>query len=61
MREVAEGVRTTRAIRLLAARRGVEMPITEEVHAVLYDGKPARAAVESLMARPLKNEVDSRK
>ena len=59
MREVAEGVRTARAIRLLAARRGVEMPITEEVHAVLYDGKPARAAVESLMARPLKNEVDS--
>ena len=59
MREVAEGVRTTRAIRLLAARRGVEMPITEEVHAVLYDGKPARAAVESLMTRPLKNEVDS--
>ena len=60
MHEVAEGVRTTRAIRLLAARRGVEMPITEEVHAVLYDGKPARAAVESLMTRPLKEEVDSR-
>ena len=56
MREVAEGVRTTRAVRLLAARRGVEMPITEEVHAVLYEGKAARAAVESLMARPLKEE-----
>jgi len=56
MHEVAEGVRTTRAIRLLAARRGVEMPITEEVHAVLYDGKPARAAVESLISRPLKEE-----
>jgi glycerol-3-phosphate dehydrogenase (NAD(P)+) len=60
MREVAEGVRTARAIRLLAARRGVEMPITEEVYAVLYEGKPARAAVESLMTRPLKEEVDSR-
>jgi glycerol-3-phosphate dehydrogenase (NAD(P)+) len=58
MREVAEGVRTTRAIRLLAARRGVEMPITEEVHAVLYDGKPARAAVESLISRPLKEEFE---
>ncbi|HEX8687547.1 MAG TPA: NAD(P)H-dependent glycerol-3-phosphate dehydrogenase [Pyrinomonadaceae bacterium] len=55
-REVAEGVRTTRALRLIAARCGVEMPIAEEVHAVLYDGKPARAAVESLMARPLKEE-----
>ena len=58
MHEVAEGVRTTRAIRLLAARRGVEMPITEEVHAVLYDGKPARAAVESLISRPLKEEFE---
>ena len=58
MREVAEGVRTTRAIRLLAARSGVEMPITEEVHAVLYDGKPARAAVESLISRPLKEEFE---
>ncbi|MCA1617849.1 MAG: NAD(P)-dependent glycerol-3-phosphate dehydrogenase [Acidobacteria bacterium] len=58
MREVAEGVRTARAVRLLAARRGVEMPITEEVHAVLYDGKPARAAVESLMSRPLKDEFE---
>ena len=58
MREVAEGVRTTLAVRLLAARRGVEMPIAGEVHAVLYDGKPARAAVESLMARPLKDEFE---
>jgi glycerol-3-phosphate dehydrogenase (NAD(P)+) len=60
MREVAEGVRTTRAVRFLAARRGVEMPITEEVHAVLYEGKTARAAVESLMSRPLKEEFEGR-
>jgi glycerol-3-phosphate dehydrogenase (NAD(P)+) len=59
MREVAEGVRTAGAVRLLAARRGVEMPITEEVHAVLYDGKPARAAVESLMSRPLREEFEN--
>lgn len=59
MREVAEGVRTTRAIRLLAARRGVEMPITEEVYAVLYEGKPARAAVESLISRPLREEFET--
>lgn len=58
MREVAEGVRTTRAIRLLAARRGVEMPITEEVHAVLYDGKRVRDAVESLISRPLREEFE---
>jgi glycerol-3-phosphate dehydrogenase (NAD(P)+) len=58
MNEVAEGVRTTRAIKLLASHRGVEMPITNEVHAVLYEGKAARDAVESLMSRPLKEEFD---
>ena len=58
MKEVAEGVRTTRAIKLLAARRGVEMPITSEVHAVLYESKSVRAAVESLMARPLRDEFE---
>lgn len=58
MNEVAEGVRTTRAIKLLASRRGVEMPITNEVHAVLYEGKAARDAVESLMSRPLKDEIE---
>jgi glycerol-3-phosphate dehydrogenase (NAD(P)+) len=58
MKEVAEGVKTTRAIKLLAERRAVEMPITKEVHAVLYEGKTARAAVESLMSRPLKDEFE---
>ena len=58
MREVAEGVRTTRALMLLARRRGVELPITEEVNAVLYENKGARAAVESLMSRPLKDEFE---
>ncbi len=58
MREVAEGVKTTRALTLLARRRGVELPITEEVDAVLYEGKTVRAAVESLMSRPLKDEFE---
>ena len=56
MHEVAEGVRTTRAVKLLAESRQVEMPITEQVHAVLYEGKSARAAAEDLMARPLRGE-----
>jgi glycerol-3-phosphate dehydrogenase (NAD(P)+) len=58
MREVAEGVKTARALMLLARRRGVELPITEEVNAVLYEGKAVRAAVESLMARPPKDEFE---
>lgn len=58
MREVAEGVKTTRALMLLARRRGVELPITEEVNAVLYENKSVRAAVESLMSRPPKGEFE---
>jgi glycerol-3-phosphate dehydrogenase (NAD(P)+) len=58
MREVAEGVRTTRALMLLARRRGVELPISEAVNAVLYESKSVRAAVESLMTRPLKDEFE---
>jgi glycerol-3-phosphate dehydrogenase (NAD(P)+) len=53
---VAEGVRTTRAACELAAGAGVEMPITQEMHAVLYGGKAPREAVDSLMIRRLKRE-----
>lgn len=60
MKEVAEGVKTTRAVTLIAARRGVEMPITREVHAVLYEGKSAQAACEELMSRPLRGELEGR-
>ncbi|MBD3235956.1 MAG: NAD(P)H-dependent glycerol-3-phosphate dehydrogenase, partial [Candidatus Eisenbacteria bacterium] len=54
---VAEGVRTTRSALALARERGVEMPITAEVHAVLYEGKPPRAAVDDLMRRPPRPEI----
>ena len=56
MNEIAEGVKTTLAVKLLADRRGVEMPIMSEVHAVLYEKKLARDAVHKLMNRPLKDE-----
>lgn len=58
MKEVAEGVKTTRAVKQLAKRCGVEMPITNEVHAVLYQGKTARDAAEELMTRPLRGEFE---
>jgi glycerol-3-phosphate dehydrogenase (NAD(P)+) len=57
MSEVAEGIKTARAVKQLADRAGLEMPITNEVNAVLYDGKPARAAVAELMSRPLREEA----
>ena len=56
MNEVAEGVRTTQAVKQLADRIGIEMPITNEVHAVLYEGKSASEAANELMTRPLREE-----
>jgi glycerol-3-phosphate dehydrogenase (NAD(P)+) len=53
---VAEGVRTTLAACALAERARVEMPIARQMRAVLYEGKPARAALDELMLRSLKRE-----
>ncbi len=56
---VAEGVTTTRSALALATREGVEMPIVEMVHRILFDGHPARSAVAELMARELRSEQDA--
>ncbi len=56
MSEVAEGVKTTLAVKRLAKRVSVQMPITDEVHAVLYERKSVRDAVTELMSRPLRTE-----
>ncbi len=53
---VAEGIRTTRAAHALAHRQSVEMPITEQVHAVLHEGKPAAEGVRDLLSRQLRRE-----
>jgi len=53
---VAEGVGTARTARALAQRLGVDMPITREVAAVLFDGKPAGAALTDLLARDVRPE-----
>jgi glycerol-3-phosphate dehydrogenase (NAD(P)+) len=54
---VAEGVPTTRSAVRLAERHGVEMPITHEVHAILFEGKDPLHAMESLMRRIPKSEI----
>jgi glycerol-3-phosphate dehydrogenase (NAD(P)+) len=51
-----EGVETTRSVVALAAKHGVEMPITQEVYAVLFEGKPAPDALADLMSRRPKAE-----
>ncbi|MEQ9096242.1 MAG: NAD(P)H-dependent glycerol-3-phosphate dehydrogenase [Phycisphaerales bacterium] len=53
---VVEGVATTRAVMALAERHGVEMPICEAVHAVLFDGLDPVDAIGLLMSRPQKEE-----
>lgn len=59
MKEVAEGIKTTRAVKQLSERIDVEMPITNEVYDVLYEQKAPRDAVAELMMRPLRQESES--
>ena len=54
--KVAEGVRSTTAALGLAARYGVEMPITEQMNAVLHHDKSPKEAIRELMTRPGKDE-----
>jgi glycerol-3-phosphate dehydrogenase (NAD(P)+) len=56
MVNVAEGVFTTRSVHNMARERGVEMPITDELHAILFEGKPPREAATDLMLRAPKDE-----
>jgi len=58
--QVVEGYRNTKEVRALAARVGVEMPITEQIFQVLYCGKPAHEAALSLLGRERKDENDAR-
>jgi len=58
MRMVAEGVKTTKSARALAAKMGVEMPILDQVYQVLYEDKPCQAAVRDLLAREQKEEME---
>ncbi len=57
MMTVAEGVKTTKAAYLLSKKYNVPMPITEQVHSLLYEGKAASKVVKDLMARDLKSEI----
>jgi glycerol-3-phosphate dehydrogenase (NAD(P)+) len=57
MTMVAEGVETARAAHALAQRADIEMPIVAEVHAVLFEGRTAREALDNLMLREPKAEL----
>ena len=54
---VAEGVQTTESTRDLARKYSIEMPITNEVHSALFEGKDPYKATQDLMTRDAKGEV----
>lgn len=56
MTMVAEGVMTTKSVLQLAHRMNVDMPITEAVHKILFDGVAPKEAVKQLMMRSAKKE-----
>ncbi len=56
---VAEGVNTARAARDLGRAQGVELPITQQVCALLFEGRSPREALHALMTRDLKSEVQA--
>jgi glycerol-3-phosphate dehydrogenase (NAD(P)+) len=57
MSQVAEGVKTTKSAHDLAARLGVEMPITHAIYRILYEDLPAAEAIHELLARTPKQEL----
>jgi len=58
MNMVAEGVKTTRAVHQWAQENGLEMPITAVVYGMLFEELDPRAAMDSLMTREPKNEIN---
>jgi len=56
IQQVVEGVPAARAVHELADRLGVEMPISQQIYRILYEGTPPHAAVDALMRRALKPE-----
>jgi glycerol-3-phosphate dehydrogenase (NAD(P)+) len=54
---VAEGVLTTNAAMGLSRKYGVEMPITQQMYAILHEGQAPRDAIRELMTRPASSEV----
>ncbi len=59
MVNVAEGINTTRAAREMSRKIEVDMPITEQMYQVLFEGMDPRRAVAGLMLREAKSELES--
>lgn len=55
-KKTTEGVRTAKIVHELAAEKGIDMPICEEVYQILYEGKEPALCASDLMLRDLKRE-----
>jgi glycerol-3-phosphate dehydrogenase (NAD(P)+) len=55
---VAEGVKTTKSVYNLSRKLGVEMPIAEQVYRMLYEDLDPKEALQTLMGRDLRHEID---
>jgi len=58
MRQIAEGVKTAKVARQLAAQLGVESPITDAMYAIIHEGVPVRDAISMLLGRRTRGERD---
>ena len=58
MRMVAEGVKTTKSVYNMSQKMGVEMPIAEQIYRMLYEDLDPKEALQTLMTRDLKHELD---
>jgi glycerol-3-phosphate dehydrogenase (NAD(P)+) len=55
---VAEGVKTTKSLYNMSRKLDVEMPIVEQVYRMLYEDLDPKKALQALMTRDLKHEID---
>lgn len=58
MKQIAEGVWTVTGVTKLAAKHGIDVPISQQVEAILHHGRPPLEAVKSLFARPPRSESE---
>jgi glycerol-3-phosphate dehydrogenase (NAD(P)+) len=56
--QVVEGLPAARAVYVVAQRLTVDMPICREIHRIMHEGKPVRAAVQALMGREVRSETE---
>ncbi len=58
MKQVAEGVKTTKVAKALAQKLGCDAPIIDAMHAIIYEGVPVRDVMTRMLSRPPKMERD---